>query len=383
MGTLCVEQQHLLDENDSLHHVEQTDPERHLVLVFGSTERLEDGSLVGKIQESHPGALLAGCTTAGEVTGSGVSDQSVTVSSLRFGNTRIRTRRVTVPSMDDSLTAGRSLAEALREEDLSYLMILSDGLNVNGSLLVEGLHAALPAGVPFSGGLAGDGARFQKTLTLDDQGIHERSIVGIGFYGNSLKVNCGSVGGWAPFGTLKTVTRTHHNVVYEIDGNRALDVYSAYLGDEAKDLPASGLLFPLSMASGAEENGLIRTLLAIDREKGSLTFAGDIPEGSNVQLMHANYEQLVAGAQSAAEVCLADDGGEVDFTLMISCVGRKLMMGNSTDLEVEAVMERVGQNSISAGFYSYGEIGPFAASGSSELHNQTMTVTTFREKTAC
>ncbi len=177
------------------------------------------------------------------------------------------------------------------------------------------------------------------------------------------------------------MTKSKANVVYEIDHSRALDVYSAYLGDEAKDLPASGLLFPLAISPKQGKIGLIRTLLAIDKQSGSLTFAGDVPEGSIVRLMHANYDQIIDGAETAAKKCLDHGKADIDFALLISCVGRKLMLGNNTDLEIDAVVQNLGEDVVHAGFYSYGEIGPFEGSGGAcELHNQTMTITTFCER---
>ena len=381
MGRIKVTQQQVKATDGVLEPIKSGAGGGCLALVFGSTAHLEETSLHDRLRKCCGGAVLAGCTTAGEITAAGVEDETLTVTLLEFESTTVRTHCVKVESMDDSLAAGISLAKALRDENLAYLLVLSDGQAVNGSSLVKGIRETLPPGVPFSGGLAGDAARFEKTLTLDSDGVHARSIVGVGFYGDALQVRRGSVGGWVPFGPYRTVTKSKANVVYETDGERALDVYTAYLGDEAKDLPASGLLFPLAMAPKSGEMGLIRTLLAIDREKGSLTFAGDVPEGATVRLMHANYDQLIEGAENAADKCLANGKPDADLALLISCVGRKLMLGNDTDLEVDAVVEKLGRDVVHTGFYSYGEIGPFEGSGGEcELHNQTMTITVISER---
>lgn len=348
------------------------------VLVFGATHHFESAELHDRLRAAYPTARIAGCTTSGEITGDGVTDDSITVTAMNFEDTRVRTERVAVERMEDSLQAGRDLVAALDAPDLQFLLLLSDGLAVNGSSLVAGVRESLRPGVPFSGGLAGDADRFERTLTLDCEGVHTKSIVGVGFYGTRLSVSTGSMGGWSPFGTDRLVTRAEANVVFEIDGKRALDIYSTYLGDEAKNLPASGLLFPLALDSGTPgETGLIRTLLAVDHEAGSLTFAGDVPEGRKVRLMHADFDQLVAGAEGAADKCLVNGGAEL--ALLISCVGRKLLLGSNIDFEVDAVGERIGHEPIVAGFYSYGEIGPFDGSGVCELHNQTMTIALLSE----
>jgi hypothetical protein len=379
MGSLRVELQQLHSREDPLAPIAAPSAEGHLVLVFGSRARFEDPQLHARLRAAYPRAVLAGCSTSGEITPEGVDDDTVTVASLRFAATGVASHRVRIGSMDESRRAGESLARALSRQDLQYLLVLSDGLAVNGSSLVSGIRDTLRSGVPFSGGLAGDAARFEKTLTLDRDGIHEHSVVGVGFYGSALEVRHGSVGGWTPFGPNRTVTRSTANTVYEIDGQRALDVYGAYLGDEARDLPASGLLFPLAVAPDEGQAGLIRTLLAIDRQQGSLTFAGDVPEGTTVRLMHANYDQLVEGAECAAAECLAGGAPDIDFALLISCVGRKLLLGNNTDLEVDAVVGKLGEGICCTGFYSYGEISPAGSTGTCELHNQTMTITTLAE----
>lgn len=374
-----VSQEQLTDVGQMGGAASQTEPQKHLVLVFGSRELVEEPDLLPRLRECYPGACFAGCTTAGEINASGVRDDTLVLTSLEFEDTTVRTCSVAVESMRGSEDVGLRIAEELRGDDLQYVLVLSDGTAVNGSLLVEGLREGFGEGVPFSGGLAGDGARFEKTLVLHTGGVDSQHVVGVGFYGGALRVARGSFGGWVPFGPYRTVSRSEDNIVYELDGQPALEVYCAYLGEDAANLPASGLLFPLAIEPELGTLGLIRTLLAVDREKGSLVFAGNVPEGVKVQLMHADYDQLVDGAGHAAEMSVAELGGPPDFALLISCVGRKLMMGNSVDFEVQAVAERMGSGVPCAGFYSYGEIGPFEGTGRCELHNQTMTVTALAE----
>jgi hypothetical protein len=147
-------------------------------------------------------------------------------------------------------------------------------------------------------------------------------------------------------------------------------------------LPASGLLFPFAiLADDRQETGLLRTLLGIDETEGSLTMAGDIPAGGYLKLMHASTEALIDGAEAAAEAAhkMTHASGQ-GLALLISCIGRKLVMGDRVDEEVEAVAAVFGQNCALTGFYSYGEISPFIESTECKLHNQTMTITYLSEK---
>jgi hypothetical protein len=259
--------------------------------------------------------------------------------------------------------------------------VISDGIKVNGSELVRGLVKHLPPEVAVTGGLAGDGERFEQTLVFLDSVPEGRKIAALGFYGTRLKVGYGSVGGWDPFGPERLITRSKGNVLYELDRQSALELYKKYLGEYAADLPASGLLFPLSLRTKEGEAGLVRTILSIDEEEQSMTFAGDVPEGTYARFMKANFERLIDGAIGAAQTSRKVIGSlSPDLAILISCVGRKLVLKQRIEEEVEGVRDILGAHTVLTGFYSYGEIAPFLSSGKCELHNQTMTITAFSEE---
>ena len=189
----------------------------------------------------------------------------------------------------------------------------------------------------------------------------------------------GSLGGWDAFGPERLVTRSAANILYELDGQPALALYKKYLGEHAKDLPASGLLFPLSLKNAAGES-VVRTILGVNEAEHSLTFAGDLPQGGHVRLMKANFDRLIDGAVGAAQTSYEAMGKtSPELALLISCVGRKLVLKQRIEEEVEGVQDILGQEAVLAGFYSYGEISPFNPSAACELHNQTMTITTLSE----
>ena len=208
----------------------------------------------------------------------------------------------------------------------------------------------------------------------------EGNIVAVGFYGDRLEVGFGSSGGWVPFGPLRRVTRAQANVLYELDGHSALELYKKYLGDQAEGLPGAALRFPLCITTEKGRH-LVRTILSIDETHQSMIFAGDIPHDSRVRFMRASYEDLVDGAAQAAEESLRTNGGlqDADLAICISCVGRKIVLGQHTEEETEVVRETLGDRPAITGFYSYGELAPMEASQWCELHNQTMTITLMKE----
>ena len=352
-----------------------------LVLLFGATQLLKDPAYIHDIKAAYPKAHLFGCSTAGEICGTQVTDNSLVITAVSFESTQIKGAQVKIHSSLDSFRAGEMLARSLEKDDLVHVIVLSDGINVNGSDLSEGLNNNLPEGVSITGGLAGDGECFQETLVFWDGFPVRDTISVLGLYGKSLKVGYGSVGGWDPFGPERLITRSKGNILYELDGKSALELYKRYLGEHAKGLPATGLLFPLSIRTKEGENGLVRTILSVNEEEQSLTFAGDVPEGVYARLMKANFDRLIDGAIDAAKKSYMTIGSfSPELAILISCVGRKMILKQRTEEEVEGVREVLGDTTVLTGFYSYGEICPFTPDAKCELHNQTMTITVLSEK---
>jgi hypothetical protein len=351
----------------------------NLVLVFSSTGILSDTSLYEAIRKDYPFARIVMNSTAGEIIDAQVNDDSISLTAILFEKTLLKTSAIYIDSVLNSYEAGLLLAKALDTDGLKSVLVISDGHRVNGSDLVAGLQNNLPAGTIITGGLAGDGARFEKTLVGLDEIPVEGRIVTIGFYGNNLNITYGSVGGWDSFGPERMVTRSQSNILYELDGKPALDIYKTYLGEYAKELPGSGLLFPLSIRTHATKSSMVRTILSVSEENKSLTFAGNMPEGAYARLMKANFDRLIEGASYAAQHSIDSKKHQPDLAILISCVGRKLVLDQRIEEEVEAVSAIYGKKTAITGFYSYGEISPSFNFLRCELHNQTMTITTFTE----
>lgn len=352
-----------------------------LVLLFGGTSALKEQKLMQQVKNAYSRAHIFGCSTAGEICGTQVSDDSLVATAVSFEHTRLAGGRIELGQVKNSFHAGKSLAKLLDPDGLVHVVVLSDGLAVNGSDLVRGLTKHLPDGVTVTGGLAGDGDRFGETLVFWDSAPKKDTIAVLGFYGHRLRVGYGSLGGWDPFGPERLITRSFGNVLYELDGHSALELYKKYLGKHAKGLPATGLLFPLSLRTEAGGTGVVRTVLSVNEEQQSMTFAGDVPEGMYARLMKANFDRLITGAMGAAHTCHQTIGFvSPDLALLISCVGRKLVLKQRIEEEVEAVRYILGDHAIFTGFYSYGEISPFGPGARCELHNQTMTITVLSEE---
>ena len=351
----------------------------NLVLCFGSKEILNAHNIYSEVKGKFPHSQIAMCSTAGEIYHDSVQNNSLVVAAIEFSATTVEATRVNIEDYDTSFNAAIELAKKLPKHNLSYVLILSDGSLVNGSELVKGLSTQLAKNILITGGLAGDGANFESTLLGLNEQPKKGEIIAIGFYGNKLNVTHGSQGGWDIFGLEKRITKSIGNILYELEGQNALELYKKYLGPEAKNLPGAALLYPLSVTIPGASNPIVRSILAINEEDKSMVFAGDVPVGSEVRFMKANFTKITKSASEAAKQTSINSKGFPNFSLLISCVGRKIILENKIDEEVIAVGNSFNNETILAGFYSYGEISPFNEGGNCQLHNQTMTITSFYE----
>ncbi len=349
----------------------------HWVLAFGSVDHIAAPGLAAALSAACPQAVLSGCSTAGEISRNGVNDDHLVLSAVRFDSGAPVVVTTELQGMEDSRAAGARLAREMVAARVHTVLVLGQGVAINGSALVDGMREVLPPQVVLSGGLAGDGGAFKRTFTLSNRGSSDRQIVAVGFAAPSVRFRHGCFHGWRPFGPARRVTRSQGNVLFELDSQPALEVYKRYLGEYARDLPGSGLLFPFQMLGSSQDSrGLIRTILGVNEADGSLVLAGDIDPQGYLRLMHASTDSLVEGAQSAAENATFPDGVAGDsLAILVSCVGRKLVMGARVDEEVEAVADVFGQRALVTGFYSNGEISPGLDGLECSLHNQTMTIT--------
>jgi len=356
------------------------DSKNTLLIVFASPDTSKIEKPLEELSSIFSNSIIIGASTAGEIFQDELYEDSLVVSVIRFEKTELRHSICTLISAENSFKDGVNIARDLLQDDLRGIFILSDGLNANGSQLTEGISSVIEPYIPVTGGLAADGDRFERTWVLVDGKPKSGFVCAVGFYGSSIKIAYASKGGWDRLGLERIVTKSKDNVLYELDKQPALEIYKRYLGDKADGLPATGLLFPLELRDEAtSKESKVRTILAVDEDTQSITFAGDIPEGSHVTLMKANYNRLIDGASQAAESLELDEyNNEEIISIAISCVGRRLVLKSRVEEELEAILDIVPSKTKQIGFYSYGEISPLA-SGKCDLHNQTMTLTLFWE----
>jgi hypothetical protein len=352
------------------------------VLYFGARALLSDPACFDALRAAFPRSFLVGCSTGGQFDRHSICDDRVLAVAVSFHDSKAKLACVEVSNTLASQACGAELGRALARPDLRAMLVFSDGLMVNGTALVAGLQESVGPTVTISGGLAGDGAAFEETLVGADARPAPGRVAAIGLYGEHLSIQTGNAGGWMPFGPRRTITRSEGNILHELDGRPAFELYRRYLNEEdLLALPGSALLFPLRIEpQGQSGQDVMRTILAIDQQSGAMTFAGDMPQGWSAQLMRGNADRMTESAAEAMRKAQGDAGSEAEgLALLVSCIGRRLLMGQQAVDEVEAAAEAMHARHALIGFYSYGEISPHSASGFCQLHNQTMTVLTVSE----
>jgi len=349
-----------------------------LVLVFGDTDTFAQTTHYEYFKNLYPNAQIVGSSSAGNVLGTEVSESSVVATAVSFSSSSVQVNSINFEDSDDLAEVSKKLVASFDETNLKSIFIISDGLNMNGSVLAKSVNEEKPT-MLITGGLAGDDARFEKTLVMSNAAPKDKSIVAIGFYGENLHVSSGCSSGWNDFGAERIITKSTANIIYEIDNKPALELYKHYLGEAAADLPGSALRYPLSIKKDENDSEVIRTVLAVDEETQSMTFAGDVPEGSIARLMKSTIDELIDGSEVAAK-SIVQSNDKTALGLVVSCIGRKLVMNQLTDEELEIIEDTIGANVHLTGFYSYGELAPYSNEIlNCQLHNQTMTLTVIYE----
>lgn len=350
-----------------------------LVLIFAAPQFINNPEPIIALSKAYPTSKIIGCSSAGEINGVTVEDNTLSVAVMAFEKTPLEVVAMPINNTEDSFKTGATIAKELDKPNLRGIFVLSDGLSINGSELANGLNTLNKPEIAISGGLAGDGSAFKKTWIIHNGQVLSEHIVAVGFYGDHVKLTHSSGGGWDIFGPERLVTRSTNNILYELDGRPALSLYKEYLGDKASGLPATGLLFPLSIRKDDnDQNPLVRTILAVDEVTQSLTFAGDIPQGYRAQLMRANFDRLIGGASNAGKMAATETETGPQLLIAISCIGRRLLLGERAEEETESTLESFPQGTQQVGFYSYGELSTQQVG--CNLHNQTMTLTRVAEE---
>ena len=368
-------------ENQKWFELNDKKIEPQLILLYGSRIAIENEGLkaINSLKEKYSNCNVVTVSSAGNVIDTEVSYDDLTATAIMFEKTKIDIKSFNTDCCKE-VSLGNKIASSYDKKDLSLLLVYST-MSINAGELIDGIDQGFENKILVSGGVAGDGTRFEKTIVGVDKNLCDNCIVTIGLYSNDLKIAHGSKGGWMPFGPPRKVTKANNNVLFEIDNQPVLDLYKEYLGPKAKDLPASGLLFPFAIIDDDTDELIVRGIQGINEETNSIILYGNVEVNQTVRLMRANHAVLVDGAgESANDVILNMKTNKPELAILVSCVARALALDQLVEEELEEVKDVFGDDTTICGFYSYSEFSPLKGATSCSLHNQTMTITALSEK---
>ena len=358
-------------------------PRADLMLVFASI-RFDQESLLHGIASVGPSAWMAGCSTAGEILSDGPSRRSVAVMAIRSDTLQAVTGLGSHIRINPR-QAGQEVAGHLLQAKISNphgMLLFPDGLTGNAAELIRGIQDRMGLSFPIAGGSAADDFGFSRTYQYFQGKLYSDAVAGVLLAG-PIAVGIGARHGWRPLGKPRRVTRGLANIVQELDGHTAVNLYETYFGRAADSLKAGSLVdvsivYPLGMPIPGEEEYLLRNVLKVDPATGSLIYAGEIPEGSEVRLMMGSKERALDAARKAAEQAVLSIAPRAPtFALVFSSCSRARLFGRRAGEEIAAIRQVLGRTVPIIGFYDYGEQAPLSAAGFrglSYLHNETLVV---------
>jgi len=325
-------------------------------------------NLINDIKSVLPDAKIIGSTTDGEILDAKVSEKKTVISISVFEKTKILTFSTDIKK--NSTQTANSLINQLKEyEGLKLLITFADGINTNGQEYVEAFEN-YDKSLIIAGGLAGDNAEFKNTYVFTQDGIKENGAVAAGFYNKNLIVHSNYDFGWESIGKTLTITDSKENIVYTINDIPAAKVYEKYLGtDIYKRLPATGIEFPLIIKRNSID--VARAVLA-KNDDDSLTFAGNIDKGEQVQFGFGNVQEIINNRLNIAYEILQKP---CESIFIYSCMARKYLLDSSTSIELHPL----SQITSTSGFFTYGEIFHNTKTQKNDLLNQTLTTISISE----
>lgn len=361
-----------------------------LAIVF-STIDLAYISLLKGISSFLSDVPVIGCSGAAIISNQGIFAHGLVLMLLRMPE-GVYFNTACVNSIKDktALVAGEELADKLLH-GFQYLqrnlgLIFCDGLMKEASNFLFGLQEKLGRSFPLVGASASDNLAFKKTYLYFNQEVFSDAACGM-LWGGKLNFDLGIKHGWKPLGKPRAITKSHDNVVVEIDNKPAVKTYEEYLAKDVQELKKYlkyiSILYPIGLYLTGEEEYILRNILSIEND-GALVFQGNVPQDSSIRLMIGTKESCLNATQQAVdELNLSATFASAylkerrinSFLLIFDSISRYMLLKRQVNKELEIIKEGLGQDIPIIGLYTYGEQAPLRAvnyQGQAYFHNQAI-----------
>ncbi len=336
-------------------------------LVFASID-IDLAEMAGILRDRLPGVPVSGCTTDGELSGpQGFLQDSIVITLIASDTVEVAVGFGQGAAGDPARAAAEAvaMARAGATQDPALCIATPEGIGTNIQHILDGLRTALGPDFPIVGGAAGDQLRFKRTGQICNDAVLHDAVVVMLLCG-PLVVSTGVATGYTPLGSAHTVTRATGAEIHEIGGRPAVELYDDYVQSHS-------VHFPLAVHVPERGGYVLSTPQRFDRDTGSIHLVNPIPADSTVQIATATRDEIIAAARAAGQQAMAGfPGGAPQAALVFSCAGRRAVLGTRTDEEYRCLTEIIGTEIPTAGFYTYGEIGPGTQNGPSLIHTNAL-----------
>ncbi len=340
--------------------------------------------LVNALKEAfHPGVLL-GCTAEGVIGREREVEDGPAISlvAARLPGVRLAPFILQPADWPRLLLNPDDFQRNVEAPDTTKLFVLlCDPFSTPTDDVIQSFNGNYP-GIPVVGGMASGALRqFGNALFLNDQIITSGSV-GVAFAGSfdvDIIVSPGCRPIWRPF----TVTGAQKNVIQSLEGQPPMNWIQELipeLSEEDQALLQNGLFIGRAISSQQDSLGrgdfLIRGVMGIDRESGSITIADSMLEGETVQF----HLRDALTAQEDLEMMLVPQifRSPPSGALLFTCNGRGTRLYDHPDGDVSIIQQNLNGIDL-AGFFCAGEIGP--VHGQNFLHGHTISLAIFRPQT--
>jgi hypothetical protein len=339
-------------------------------IVYSAAHR-DHEYILEQLADAFPETRLMGCSTDGEASSAKQFEEDSLVLTL-FASDQVEFGVGLGEHADTQVgEAARQAVEEARagmSAEPKLCITTPESMGTNGVSIVDALRDELGAEFPILGGVAAHQGLDEETYQFAGTGVYQNALPVLLMGGDDLTFSHGYASGWQPIGQRHTVREAEDNVVRTIDEWTAVDFYRRYLGEEAEISPQH----PLAVFEDGDENFYLRAPASWDEETGAVTFFGDVPAGSEIQVTRAPRRAILEGTEESIQNAIDEfPGQDPDAALFFSCNSRNHLLGTSVDEEIGTFESMFDDEVPVSGFYALGEISPLERDGVTRFHNES------------
>ena len=358
--------------------IEQMEGEAPDFLLLFATVGHDLKKLIQGIHSIAGDTPLCGCSGAGSITNLGCDEGTHSFALMGLKSEQVHFHPFIVPGLSDNPEeVGQKIAKKINsagitEADKKLLFLFPDGLTINADKLFQGINSVLDYSIDFVGGTASNDFHFSKTYQFCDQEILTDAVSGVLVVGEFHYV-IGISHGCKAIGNYRTITKAQDNIVYEMDEQPALELLKSFIGEsrfsDIVQVNLLGLGQPLEENSNSEDL-LARAIMGFDEEQGSIQLGAQLPVGSVVRFTRRDKAKVKRSTQTVAKQVIANLQSPKDATYFyFNCVGRGSYLFGDSDVDIQSLLEILGEDKNLIGFFTLGEVAP--TKGENYFHNYT------------